>query len=350
MCAVAVECGAGDVADALGGPDADEICERSGAPRDVVEELSGALDEADSAAVLLSNPGGYCCHPRSVVRATAEMARAAGAALYPLYGCPNARSPVGTDTMPGVLEAMRSGEVRAAVVVGFDPMGRFAPAVWGEAANELEFVVYAGSLRTRFTVEADAVLPVALPWEESGSYEALGEGIIPSASWAPLPDGVADMTGLLDGLAHHLDSEVAPSGEAELADPQAVSVERMVGDEVFRRPDVGDGRVTAVGEAEVYADGNSAALELSSWTRRMAGREKVIMAPDRAEELGVEEGDPVTLGEDSLTLPCGIRDGMPRDVIAVPSHREGIKRLLQWRVTEDVVEVGPAEVSIRSAE
>lgn len=349
-CALAVECGANEVSSALGGADADAICDESGVPPSMVEELAGALDEADTGAVVLANPAGYCCRPHAVVRGAAEAARESGARLHPLYASPNASAAAEIGRMPPVLKAMRDGRVRAAVVLGFDPMGRMAPAVWGEAAEELEFVVHAAPVRTRFAREADALLPLALPWEESGTLGAVDGGQVRSSAWASLPEGVVSMDGLLEGLAYHLGADASASGRAESPEPRPVPVERVVGEDVLEGHEPADGCATMVAEPQVYADGNTAWLEVSSWTRRMAGSEAAVMGPGLAEELGLQDGEPVSLGDDRVVLDCEVREGMPDGVVAVPSHRESVRSLLHWHATEDVISVGPAEVEIRSAE
>ncbi len=349
-CALAVECGADEVSAALGGSDAGVICEQSGVSQEMVEELAGALEEADSAAVVLLNPAGYCCHPRAVVRGVAEAARGSGAELYPLYAAPNAGSAAEIGRMAPVLQAMRDGGIRAAVVLGFDPMGRMAPDVWGEAAEELEFVVHAGSLRTRFAREADALLPLALPWEESGTLTGADGEQVQGPAWSSLPEGVVGLDGFLEGLAYHLGADASASGGAESAEPQAVPVGEMIDEDVLGDHEPADGCATMVAAPQVYADGNTTALELSAWARRMAGGETAVMGPALAEELGLRGGEPVRLGDDVVVLDCDVREGMPDGVVAVPSHRESVRRLLHSDIAGDMISISPAEVEIRSAE
>jgi NADH-quinone oxidoreductase subunit G len=232
---------------------------------------------------------------------------------------------VGRDT-EHILKAAGSGNLDALVVAGVDPADLADPRAAEQALDEVGFLV---SLELRLSAvsrRADVVFPVAPVVEKAGTFVDW-EGR--SRSFTRVLDTPA-MTDarVLDALALELGMELGvadvESVRAELAAlPQSTAI----------RPDPPTERPVDVprpGRGEAVLATWHHLIDLGSLLdgdQELAGTARppvVRLSKARAAELGVAEGDAVTVGTErgALTLPLAITD-MPDAVVWLPTNSPG---------------------------
>lgn len=118
----------------------------------------------------------------------------------------------------GLWDLLRSGRLRALLVVGEDPVGGSAdPEAVGSALEKLDLLVVADSMETATTEIADVVLPLATASQSNGTFTNSERRVQRVRAVAPPPTGVSNLE-LLARLAAALD--------ADLGDPTPEAVRR----------------------------------------------------------------------------------------------------------------------------
>jgi len=232
---------------------------------------------------------------------------------------------VGRDT-EAILKAAGSGQLGALIVAGVDPADLSDPRAAEDALDEVHFLVSLEMRRSAVARRADVVFPVAPVVEKAGTFVDW-EGR--SRSFTRVLDTPA-MTDarVLDALARELGIELGvedvESVRRELA---AMPATQAI------RPDA-----PHVAAVDVPRPGRGQAV-LATWHQlidlgslldgdeELAGTARppvVRLSKARAAELGVAEGEPVTVGTErgALTLPLVITD-MPDAVVWLPTNSPG---------------------------
>ncbi len=355
LCAAAIECGSEDVREALGGASAEEVCGKLGLDAEGVRALAAGLKGADRAAIVISCARGRYANAGAVVRAAAQLASAADARLFALPVSPNTAA-AGALTqrfdmvgLAGLLDRVENGELRALVVVGVDFANVLPAALWKELADKLDLLVWAGSLASEFGNQAQVVLPLALPWEESGHIVAPGGGPVACERWAEAPGGVLTAVELMKMLGEKLGAiPIEPEEPGELASaPVAGPLREEVNEAVFEVPELADGEAILIGAPEPYGYTGGISVSGGSWQRRMGALERATVSRCLAAEIALQEGECVTVGNGAeATLPCTLQDVGEAKVVALPSHRPDVRELLEWKVKAGRVEISPSVVRV----
>jgi len=360
LCAIAVECGCEELSGALGGAGTDEICGKLAIPPESVRSLASALKDASSPAIVISHARGRYAHGGAVVRAAAELAKAVNAKLFPMPVSPN--SPVAAVlaarfkavSVASLLGAIGSGRTQALLVVGVDPANVFPERIWKAFAEKLDFLAWAGSLRSEFARAAQIVVPLALPWEESGSILTPGGRLTGSRGWSEVPGGVASVEGFVSPLGQKLGTgPIASAGldGIEGAELAAVPLAEEVTEAVLEVPALAKGEAFLIGAPEPYGYAGGLSVMAASWQRRMAALEKAVLSAALAAEIGVKDGDLVTVsGRSEVTLPCVVEGEIEAKLAALPSHRADLSEMLEWSTGPDRIEIDPAVVKVTRAD
>jgi NADH-quinone oxidoreductase subunit G len=224
--------------------------------------------------------------------------------------------------LTGILTAARDGALSALLVGGVDPADCPDPHLALDALDRVPFLVSLELRRSPVTDRADVVLPVAAAVEKSGSY----------LDWEgrarPFEQVLRNSGSLHDGrvlhvLADELDTPIA------LPDVAAARTEiARLGGTTDRRP------LRAAAPPPPAAQPLAGEAVLASWHWLLddgslqdgepflagtAKKPRLHLSAATAAEVGVREGQPVTVSSDagSLTLPLVLAD-LPDRVVWVP--------------------------------
>ncbi|WP_409426775.1 NADH-quinone oxidoreductase subunit G [Mycobacterium sp. SMC-11] len=275
----------------------------------------GALDAGALAGLL---PGG---RPLGDPAARAEVAQAWG-----LDGPDDLPSQAGRDT-DAILAAAADGRLGALVVAGVEPTDLADPAAALAALDTVEFLVSLELRHSDVTERADVVLPVAAAAEKSGTYVnwegrhrrfgvALGDtGALPDRR---VLDVIAEEMGVALGLA------TLEAARDELAGLGAWSGERVAD------PDVAAGSPSQPSSGAAVLAGWRMLLDegrMQDGEPNLAGTARTPVArlsPSTAADIGVAEGEPVSVSTEhgTITLPLVITE-MPDSVVWLPMNSHG---------------------------
>lgn len=293
----------------------------------------GALDAGALAGVL---PGGRPFADPEARRQVAEVWQGA-----------DLPADVGRDT-GGILAAATSGEIGALVVGGVDPDDLPDPRAALVALDAADFVVSLELRHSAVTDRADVVFPVAPVAEKSGSFVDWEGRVRPFETALPRTGALPDLR-VLDAIAAEARR---PLGLPDVASARA-ELDRlgfwrgarppMIGTPPSATPEPGPGEAVLAGWRTLLDAGR-----MQDGEPFLAGTARppvVRLSADCAAELGVRDGDPVTVGTDrgSVTLPLAITD-LPYRVVWLPicSPGSAVHRQLVAQ-PGDVVRIGPAE-------
>jgi NADH-quinone oxidoreductase subunit G len=235
---------------------------------------------------------------------------------------------VGRDT-DGMLRDVLSGRLGALLVAGVDPADLADPQLAEQALDKVGFLV---SLELRMSAvarRADVVFPVAAVAEKAGSFfnwegrlRTFKQALETPNTGATLPDGrVLDAIAALMGV------------KLRTADVHTVRQE-MAGlpmrSDRPNAPVVAAATVPPLGRGQAYLSTWTHLIDLGSLLdgdEVLAGTARpaaVRLSKGRAQELGVGDGDEVTVSTDrgAITLPALITD-MPDEVVWLPTNSPG---------------------------
>jgi NADH-quinone oxidoreductase subunit G len=250
----------------------------------------------------------------------AELAHAWNLEAGTLPGTP------GRDT-DGILDAVRHGTLGALVVAGVDPADLADPAGAEAALDAVGFLVSVELRMSPVARRADVVFPVAPAVEKTGSYVDW-EGRLRPFDTVLRTTAISDGR-VLDALAREMGTELG------CGDVLAVRTElaALAGTRV-PRPDA-----PRVAPAEPPAVAKGSAI-LATWhhlvdlgslqdgDEHLAGTARppvVRLSKATATDLGVADGDPVTVGtrRGAITLPALLVDDMVDGVVWLPTNSPG---------------------------
>jgi NADH-quinone oxidoreductase subunit G len=302
-----------------------------------VPRRAGERSAADAGALPALLPGGRLVADDT---ARAEVAGVWGGALPAAPG----------RDLTGILTAAAGGELSALVVGGVDPADLPDPALAHTALAQVGFVVSLELRRSAVVEHADVVLPVAPAVEKSGTYVNWEGRRRPFdttlVGTGALPDGR-----VLHALAEELDVDLGlPTAAAALAELDRLGRSRL--------PRPADPVLPPAGEPTV--DSGQAVLatwrllldngSLQDGEPHLAGTAKApvaLLSPATAAEIGVAEGDPVTVATDrgAITLPLRLAP-MPDRVVWLPANSAGSTvRPTLGAGAGAVVRIGPGDAA-----
>ncbi|HEX3004035.1 MAG TPA: molybdopterin dinucleotide binding domain-containing protein, partial [Angustibacter sp.] len=290
------------------------LAEATGARVAWVPRRAGERGAVEAGALPNLLPGG---RPVADAAARVDLAAAWGVDALP--------EQAGRDT-GAMLDAARSGELGGLVVGGVDPADLADPVAALEALDAAGFVVSLELRPSAVTERADVVLPVAPVAEKGGTFWDW-EGRERPFGIALETNALSDYR-VLDLLADELD---VPLGLRDLASVRAEAAEVAVWDgERAAAPSVEAAEPPAVGPNQAVLSTWHLLLDAGRlqdgepWLAGTARRPVVRLSPATAAEVGVAEGEPVTVSTDrgAITLPLVITD-MPERAVWLPTNQTG---------------------------
>jgi NADH-quinone oxidoreductase subunit G len=300
---------------------ASDLARTSGARLAWVPRRAGDRGAVEAGCLPNMLPGG-----RSVFDAAAR------AELSESWGVPAGHLSGSTGlSTDGIIEAAAKGKLGALVVAGVDPADLADPRLAEQALHKVNFLI---SLELRMTAvarRADVVFPVAAVAEKAGSFvnwegrlRLFDQALDTPNTGANLPDArvldaIAAQLGISLGTAdvHSVRRELGSLPASQTARPSAPTVNPEPGPIELEK-----------GQA-LLATWHQL-LDLGSLTdgdEVLAGTARppvVRLSKARAAQLGVSDGDPVTVGTDrgAVTLPAAITE-LPDQVVWLPTNSPG---------------------------
>jgi NADH-quinone oxidoreductase subunit G len=232
----------------------------------------------------------------------------------------------GRDTV-AILAAAREGALGGLLVAGVDPHDLPDPRAAEEALDAAGFLVSLEIRRTAVARRADVVLPVAPPVEKNGSY-LNWEGRTrpfdvvlrtPALTDARVLDALAREMGVELGCGTLLATlqQIAGLGATQALRPATPAIEASA----VREPDAGEA-ILATWHQLI----DLGAMQDGDHYLAATARPPVARLPKAtATELGVGDGDPVTVSTDrgAITLPALVVDAMADKVVWLPTNSPG---------------------------
>jgi NADH-quinone oxidoreductase subunit G len=292
------------------------LAERTGARLAWVPRRAGDRGAVDAGCLPNLLPGGRLVTDSA---ARAELAPAWGSEADALPAT------IGRDT-DGIIAAAAEGNLGGLLVAGVDPGDLSDPRLAEQALENAGFVVSLELRHTAVTRRADVVLPVAPAAEKSGTYLDW-EGRLRSFGT------VLPSTAMTDGRVLEA---IAALMEVSLGTGDVMAIRRELGAMPPSRsdrpalPTAAPSALPSVSAGEAVLATWHHLIDLGTLTEGdevLAGTARTPLArigKDLAEELGVADGDALTVGTDrgAVTLAVAITDLPPR-VVWLPTNSPG---------------------------
>ncbi|MET7398294.1 NADH-quinone oxidoreductase subunit G [Dactylosporangium sp. NPDC005572] len=315
-----------------------QLAESTGARLAWVPRRAGDRGAVEAGALPTLLPGG---RPVFDPAARAELAQAwnLDAGVLP--------SASGRDT-DAIIAAAREGRLGALVVGGVDPNDLSDPAGAEEALDRVGFVVSLELRASAVTKRADVVFPVAAAVEKTGSY-VNWEGRVRPFGTVLKTQAMSDAR-VLDTLGRELGVDLGVSDVAAVRTQLAgLASLPMPGADAVGTGGTARGAAPAVTPGAVRRLASGQAI-LASWHHlidngslqdgdgHLAGTARpavVRISKSTASDLGVVDGDAVTVGTDrgAITLPALVTD-MVDGVVWIPTNSPGSTLRRTLGVTE----------------
>jgi NADH-quinone oxidoreductase subunit G len=290
-----------------------ELADRTGAKLAWVPRRAGDRGALEAGCLPTLLPGG---RPVDDAAARAEMASEWDLAAGVLASAP------GRDT-DGIVAAVASGKLRGLLIAGVDPDDLADPRLVDDALDNVDFLVSLEVRMSPVTQRADVVFPVAPVVEKAGTFVDW-EGRTRTFETVLETTAMSDAR-VLDALAREFD--------VELGCANAVKIRREIGGtpptEAPRpsAPSVGPVPSPTVAADEAILATWHHLIDLGRLTdgdEELGGTARPSVArigKALASQLGVVDGDPVTVGtlRGSVTLPSAVTE-MPDGVVWLPTN------------------------------
>ena len=292
---------------------------------DLVAGLAALLAEAVGARFLALLEGANSAG----IRAELRRAGLPGAAGY---------------TTPELLEAAVTGDVRALLVFGADPVAAFPGTIAAQALRAVPFSLVTAALAGPAAEAADVVLPAAVFGEKRGTVRgafAGGTRLAPALS----PPGRArtDLAILeaLAGAVPGLAAAPAPTPAPAAGEPDSGALARgfcaeldlflsaELRGEAAREP----GTHLFLAEASATNAAEGSLTGQLSWARYAYPEPLLGVSTACAAALGVRAGDRVRVRSNwgQVELKVRLDGGLPEGVVTAPHRDPAVRALLRWR-------------------
>jgi len=285
---------------------------------DLVAGLAALLAEAVGARFLAMLEGANSVGIRNVLRA----------AGYP--------GPAG-HTAPELLEAVVTGDVKALLVFGADPVAAHPGTIAGQAMRAAELTVVTAAFRGAAAEEAHALLPAAVFGEKAGTiHGAFGTQNVLVPAMAPPGRARTDLA-ILDALGAAFPKRPASSAPHPVTEPRPHGFFEELA--LFFQSEAREIQAREPGSHLLLAEAsttNAAEASLTgqlSWTRYAYPEPLLGLATAHAASLGVRAGDLVRIRSNwgQTELRVRIDAGLPEGVVTAPHRDPAVRGLLRWR-------------------
>lgn len=248
-------------------------------------------------------------------------------------------------TAPEMLEAAVTGDLRALLVLGADPVAAFPGTMASQALAAAALCVVSAPFPCAATDLAGIVLPSAVFGEKGGTVRgAFGTPAVLVPAMAP-PGRALPEAAILAGLAAALGlppaaaAAAGPGAAARAPAPPTAAHDFFSELELFLRTRSREARSREPGSHLLLAEASAAnAAEGSltgrlSWARYAHPRALLGIPAADAAALGAGDGDRVRVRSNwgQAVLPIRVDRGLPPGVVTAPHRDPAVRGLLRWR-------------------
>jgi anaerobic selenocysteine-containing dehydrogenase len=268
-------------------------------------------------------------------------------------------SPEGLTTAE-MIEACATGDIKALLVLGGDPIAAYPGYVTDHAFGELDLLVVTSVMPGETTAAAHVMLPSAAWGEKDGVMSPAFEGELDLGA-ALIPPGAARSDkAILEALSKGLRTAKGEARPAVERAPIVHPAPTAFFDELefhFRMERRDHGAFEA--GTHMLLPRNLAAHSGDGWLTRhfsWSGHEcketRLSLSPEHAAALGVAEGAHVRIRSRESEAVMGVRleERVPKGVVLAPPHCPEVRRLMRWQldpVRRDV-DLRPNRVSVEA--
>ncbi len=333
-----------------------------------------SLRDQKRTGVLISAGFGETERPDLVAGLAALLAEATDSRFLPMMTGPNT---VGVQhvleaagyparaayTLPEMVEATVTGDMKALLLFGCDPLASLPGRLPHEAADKLELLVASGPLPGETTARADVVLPSRTWGEVDGTVTNAFGAELPLEAVLPPPgrarsDG-ASIDALIErirpGTGGHRDAASAgPSDGARPGKARSFFGELDLHFRLERREagahEVGTHLLLPIFQASQAGDGWL--TRGLSWPRYEAAGPELVISAAHAEAIGAATGTRLRVRSSAAeaVLPARIAKDVPEDVVLAPPHFGSVRHLMRWHVDPALrdLDLKPTRVSVEA--
>ncbi len=333
--------------------------------------LLDALRREEHTGVFLGCGFAETERPDLVAGLSALLAEATGSAFLPLFSGPNSLGVravlreagyprAGGLTAPEMAEAAGTGDLRAIVALGCDPLGSVPGRLADDTTTTLDLMAVTGPLPGETTnVAANIVLAAATWGEKVGSVRDSFGGVRELADAMPPPGTARTDRWILEEL-----SERIPASGGDAADdpaaPQSVAEGFFDELELHFRMERRGLRTHEVGTHYLFPEyfpshaGDGWLTRHLSWPRHELPEPTVALSPRHAAALGVGAGDRVWVRSRDARAELTVRLelNLPEGIVLAPPHFPEVRQLTSWRLDPTLrdLDVRPGRVSVEVLE
>ncbi|MBV9149816.1 MAG: molybdopterin-dependent oxidoreductase, partial [Candidatus Eremiobacteraeota bacterium] len=225
----------------------------------------------------------------------------------------------------GMIDDARAGKLHVLCILGANPALHFPD---GEAIREAlartPFVVLTELFPTQTAEAANLLLPVAAPFEKSGTTMNVAGDLLPVNAARKAPENSHSDLEIIAGLAQALDVEMPSIDEVHervidcAAAPREFSLgdERLCGAHAAAKPPSDELRVAV--QSRIFAGGGTVAHD--PWIEELRPLPEAAVSPAVAQRLEIATGDCIDLQGGSHTmhdLLVEVRPSLPDGVVAI---------------------------------
>jgi len=343
-----------------------ELERRSGLAVERATAVVAALRAGPSAGVLLASEFGGTARMDLVAGLAALLAEAVGARFLALLEGANsggirdlllAEGFAGSagHTTPELLEAAVTGDVKALLVFGADPVAAFPGTIASQAMRTASLTVVTAHLPGVSAEAAHVVLPAAVFGEKAGTIRgAFGSPVLLAPAMAPPGRARPDLT-ILEALGAGLPERSAPAAADRPARTGAARgflaeldlfLHAQGREAAAREP----GTHLLLAEASATNAAEGSLTGQLSWARYAYPEPLLGLSTAHAAALGVRAGDRVRVRSNwgQTDLRVRVDAGLPEGVVTAPHRDPAVRALLRWRREPTVrsLDLRPDRVSL----
>lgn len=262
----------------------------------------------------------------------AALARAVGGRYAPLFRGGNAIGAferIGSEvTVPEILKGVEEKRIKALLVFGPDVLQLYPGALSPDDLEGLKLLAASAVFENDTTKHSDVGLPQAVWTEVAGNYAAsFGIATVVEPAVAPQGDARA-VRDMLGEIAVELGKSL-PSSSAK-AEHRAVDVDA---DEALAgMAEAGTGGIDLIEGINPLHRWDGTITGRMSFAQSQTPYCEIWVAPAKAQELGVEQGESVALSTDrgETRIIVTVTDRMPAELVAIPSYVPDARGLMVW--------------------
>jgi predicted molibdopterin-dependent oxidoreductase YjgC len=342
-----------------------ELERRAGIAVARLAAVVAALRSGPAAGVLLASEFGTTGRMDLVAGLAALLAEAVGArflamlegansvGIHDLLRRENYPGPSG-HTAPEMLEAAVTGDVKALLVFGADPVAAFPGTIASQAMRAVSLAVVTASLPGAAAEAAHVVMPSAVFGEKAGTiHGAFGTPAVLTPAMAPPGRARADRA-ILDALRaaipHSPSAPVARAVEGPTDGGFLAELDLFFQSEAREVLSREPGTHLLLAEASSTNAAEGSLTGQLSWARYAYPEPLLGLSTAHAEALGVRAGDRVRVRSNwgQTELKVRIDDGLREGVVTAPHRDPAVRGLLRWRREPPVrtLDLRPDRVSL----